>query len=164
DSQKTLWYSTNLVSGQTVEAYGNGGNIQVRAAQLAAALPQAGVSASAPLTLDMLKPIVAAAAARWEAAGIDPRRLNAQIQDVSFRIDDLTGADLAWSTPGVTTLDRNGGGFGWFIDSTPGDDSEFAPGAANRPAADQMDLLSVLAHELGIQLGSGEDNGTAVMA
>src|SRR5262249_4627410 len=33
DAAKTLWYSNNLVNGQTVEALRDGGNLQVRAAQ-----------------------------------------------------------------------------------------------------------------------------------
>ena len=163
DTQKTLWYSNNLISGQTVEQKENGGNIQVRAAQLAADLPAAHVAAP-PLTLDMLKPIVVAAEARWEAAGIDPKRLNAVMENVSIRLDNLTGTDLAWSSPGIITIDRNADGFGWFIDPTPGDDSEFTPNAVNSPAQGHMDLLSVVAHEIGLHLGFGENDGTVVMA
>jgi hypothetical protein len=164
DAGKTLWYSNNLVSGQTVEALRDGGNLQVRAAQLAADLPSPNVAAPAPLTLGKLQPIVAAAEARWEAAGIDPRRLNAAMENVSIRLDNLTGTDLAWSSPGIITISTSAAGFGWFVDSTPHNDSEFAPGAVNSPARGHMDLLSVVAHEIGLHLGFGEDSGTAVMA
>jgi hypothetical protein len=164
DTGKTLWYSNNLVNGQTVEARGDGGNIQVRAAQLAADFLAANLAAPAPLTLDLIEPVVAAAGARWEAAGIDPRRLNSVMENVSFRLDNLTGTDLAWSSPGVITINPTAAGFGWFIDPTPGSDSEFAPGTVNTPAQGRMDLLSVVAHEIGLHLGFGEDDGTAVMA
>jgi hypothetical protein len=58
-------------------------------------------------------------------------------------------------------LDFNAGGFGWFIDLTPADDSEFAFAAdaahgtapAGSPAYGQMDLLTVVMHELGHVLG-----------
>ncbi len=49
-------------------------------------------------------------------------------------------------------LDDNAAGWGWFIDPTPGDDSEFTtPG--NQGEQDRMDLLSVLRHEMGHVLG-----------
>src|SRR5262249_13707799 len=65
---------------------------------------------------------------------------------------------------GIITINPTAAGFGWFVDSTPDSDSEFAPGAVNGPAQGRMDLLSVIAHEIGHHLGLGEDDGTAVMA
>jgi hypothetical protein len=62
----------------------------------------------------------------------------------------------------VITLDRTGDGCGWFIDPTPGDSSEFAPGAVNSPAQGRIDLLSVVAHEMGHMLGYGEDDSDTV--
>ncbi|MBY0459119.1 MAG: hypothetical protein K2V38_17425, partial [Gemmataceae bacterium] len=58
-------------------------------------------------------------------------------------------------------IDDDAAGFGWFLDPTPRDDSEFAatehPGEFVRamfsPAAGRMDLLTVLSHELGHVLG-----------
>ena len=52
-------------------------------------------------------------------------------------------------------------GYGWFVDETPGDDTEYAQGAqawqlaavAGSPAAGRLDLLTVLCHELGHMLG-----------
>jgi hypothetical protein len=54
-------------------------------------------------------------------------------------------------------IDVNAGGFGWFIDPTPGDDAEFAraedsgalTATADSAAFGRVDLLSVVMHELG---------------
>src|SRR5439155_4319019 len=54
--------------------------------------------------------------------------------------------------------------YGWFIDPTPGNASEFAPGAKNSPAAGHVDLLTVVAHEIGHVFGIFElANPTDVM-
>src|SRR5262249_21006452 len=89
-----------------------------------------------------------------------------------FRVEvvDLPDGDagqgpLIGYTSGTTVqLDVNAGGLGWFVDPTPGDDSEFAGTgdvyalrADGGPAAGQMDLLTVVMHELGH--GSGWEAG-----
>ena len=49
-------------------------------------------------------------------------------------------------------LDDNAAGWGWFVDPTPEDDSEFTtPG--NQGEQRRMDLLTVLEHEVGHLLG-----------
>jgi hypothetical protein len=122
----------------------------------------AGTTAVAPLTLDQIQPIAAAAIARWAAAGIDPQQLSV-LSRVVFQIEDLTGSNLAWERQGVITLDRTADGYGWFVDPTPGNDSAFASTASNSPARGHIDLLSVVAHELGHLLGYGEADGNGVM-
>jgi hypothetical protein len=160
-----LWYSSDWNGTTTVEqSLGNGngsGNLQVRPAQEVAGGPAGGATAPAPLALGEIKPIAAEAIARWAAAGIDPQRLSV-LDHVVFQIDDLTGSDLGWARQGVITLDRTADGYGWFIDPTPSDDSDFGPKAVNSPARDHVDLLSVVAHEMGHLLGFGEDDGNGV--
>jgi hypothetical protein len=63
----------------------------------------------------------------------------------------------------VIQVDNDAAGYGWFVDSTPGDDSEFS-GSGSRlhatetgGAAGRVDLLTVLMHELGHQIGLEDD-------
>jgi hypothetical protein len=50
--------------------------------------------------------------------------------------------------PGIIWVNPNADGYGWFIDPGSTDDSAFI-GLAQNPAANHIDLLSVMAHELG---------------
>ena len=83
---------------------------------------------------------------------------------VDVQIAELPGSDLGLASPGLILIDRDAAGYGWFVDPTPGDDSEFAPNAVRSPAKGHEDLLSVVAHEMGHELGFGDDDGTQVMA
>jgi len=80
----------------------------------------------------------------------------------------LSFADLPAGAVGQTvgqtiTLDTNAAGHGWFVDTTPGDNSEYLPTSdpniwqarAGTAAAGKMDMLSVLLHEYGHVLGIG---------
>ena len=57
------------------------------------------------------------------------------------------------------TIDKDAAGYGWFIDQTPGDDSEYhdvegvMTAFSGSLAYGRMDLLSVVAHEIGHLLG-----------
>jgi PKD domain len=87
--------------------------------------------------------------------------------NLKVEITDLPTGQLAEATingydtnnrpnSGTLTLDINGNNQGWFIDTTPGDNSEFdkqltntAYQATNSPATGKYDLLTVILHELG---------------
>src|SRR5207302_9402857 len=88
------------------------------------------------------------ALARWQAAGIDTSALHG----IDVRIADLGGRTLGQAAGGVIWLDDNAAGWGWFVDPTPHNDSEFTtPG--NQGEQNRMDLLTVLEHEVGHVLG-----------
>jgi hypothetical protein len=72
--------------------------------------------------------------------------------------------------PGVT-FSADAAGRGWFVDATPGQDEEFAPGGPGSPlvalpgsaAAGKEDLLTAVLHEMGHLAGS-PDGGSGLMA
>ncbi|MBV9124366.1 MAG: hypothetical protein JO112_13485 [Planctomycetes bacterium] len=109
----------------------------------------------------MLAPVVQEALQRWQAVGLSRTQVAAlgrvQVRVVHFADSTLLGE----AEPGVVLLSADAAGYGWFVDATPGDDEEFglrlapteleaAPGSV---AAGHMDLLTVVLHELGHELG-----------
>jgi DNA-binding beta-propeller fold protein YncE len=105
------------------------------------------------LRADIAQPLLAEATTRWQGGGADPSGLAI----FEIRITDLGGTTLGLASGRTIWLDDNAGGWGWFVDPTPGDDSEFAtPG--DQGEQDRMDLLSVLAHEFGHLLGHDHEN------
>ncbi len=110
---------------------------------------------------------------RWMDSGLVS---NAGVFDsVSIVIGDLPIGVLGQTENGVISIDINADGHGWFVDTTPADDSEFILGDDGRlvanadgPAASRMDLLTVVLHELGHVAGFGhtdvlENDGPDVM-
>src|SRR5262249_14978193 len=103
--------------------------------------PNAGVES---LTAAQGNALLPEAFARWQAAGVDPSAL----AGLDVRIADLGRTTLGLASGSTIWLDDNAAGWGWFIDPTPHDDSEFTtPG--NQGEQGRMDLLTVLEHELG---------------
>ncbi|MCI0460974.1 MAG: Ig-like domain-containing protein [Gemmataceae bacterium] len=68
-------------------------------------------------------------------------------------VADLPGRQLGLYDGSAVWLDRDAAGHGWFVDSTPLQDEEFAGGKALGEAAGRMDLLTVVMHELSHGLG-----------
>jgi hypothetical protein len=134
---------------------------QIETEPLQAAGAGAGDAASTPaLTQDLVQPIFAEAIARWQAAGVSGEQL-AMLSQMHVGIADLPGGYLGVTSASLIQLDVNAAGYGWFIDSTPADDWEFvAPG--DPAAAARIDLLTVVAHEMGHALGL-EHGGAGLM-
>src|SRR6185295_2259891 len=108
------------------------------------------------------------ATARWlTSAPADTHdAIRTVASSITFAIADLPGQMLGTSFEHTILIDRDAAGFGWFIDRTPRDDREFGASydaSATSPAYGHMDLLSVVAHEIGHLLGYDHDSTLDVM-
>ena len=144
---------------------------------LAAGLPGGVQAGESLLTQAQLTPIVAEALARWATVTGLPAL---KPEDVHVAIADLPDGSngqlpmLGYTTDGTVLIDVNAGGFGWFVDHTPGQNEEFSgqlaqgglAATSSSEAYGKMDLLTVVSHEIGHLLGfehSYDDNGLKLM-
>jgi hypothetical protein len=161
-----LWVSSHWNGSNTVEQLlnpGSGnGNLVVHQLQLLRGAPAGGPAGGTILTPDMLQPIISEAVARWQAAGYTPDQLSA-VKTINWQVAALPAGNLGWTTAAASiVLDRSAGGYGWFVDPTPADDSEFT-GSPSSPARGHVDLLTVVTHEIGHVLGLPDNQGDDLM-
>ena len=125
-----------------------GGEIKLHSSnQTAAGGPGHRSDVGPALTLEQLRPIVTEAIARWQEAGATPAQL-APLEHLTYQIVSLNPGILAMTGPDTVWISPDAAGYGWFIDPTPANDAAFS-GVLESPAQNRMDLLSVMAHELG---------------
>ena len=120
-----------------------------------------GVRAPAGLSQSELDGIVAAALARWEAAGLTDEQL-ARLRSITFEVsDDLPGRYLGEAEGRRVRVSSRAAGNGWFVDAAPQGDGQFTNAisptrrythAACAPAG-RVDLLTAVLHEMGHILG-----------
>jgi hypothetical protein len=122
----------------------------LRAANSAALAP----SETNPLNLSHVQPLLAETIARWQLLPA----LTQSGSPINIRIADLGGSTLGLASGNTIWLDDNAAGHGWFVDPTPGNDSEFTtPG--NQGEQYKIDLLTVLMHEVGHLNGRDHEEG-----
>ena len=139
--------------------------------QVAAAPAPATPQGVTTLTDSQLAPIVVEAKQLWTAAlgAADPRLT--VLNNVDIQVGNLPDGMLGETTGNSILIDRNAGGWGWFVDPTPQDNSEFSVRlvsgalAANPASAafGRMDLLTTVLHEMGNAMGFAETDGQGVM-
>ena len=87
----------------------------------------------------------------------------ATLAAMTFTVADLAGNAVGEQTAGHIVIDTDAAGHGWFVDSTPNDNFEFAHAAnaagtdlstdPTSAAAGHLDLLTAVMHEMGHELG-----------
>jgi hypothetical protein len=109
----------------------------------------------------MLAPIVDEAIWRWtEALSLDDAAV-AALYAVDFEIADFSDLTLGMAGEDTIFIDADAAGWGWFVDTTPADDSEFGSQLSEfdllaleiSPAFGEMGLLTTVMHEFGHILG-----------
>ena len=120
-------------------------------AQFAANGP--GPGGVAPLTQAQLEPVVDRAIAAWESNGVRATELESVDVQIGTLDDNLVGL----TSGNQITLDATADGWGWYTDTSNADFTstgvsglQATPGSS---AVGQIDLLTVVEHELGHELG-----------
>ena len=105
------------------------------------------------LTLAQINALLPQARQYWLDAGASATVLNR----ATFAVADLPFGMAGQTANNLITFDPLGAGWGWYVDATPADQTEFQAtaqttvftAAPTSEAANKLDLLTVLIHELG---------------
>jgi hypothetical protein len=112
----------------------------------------------AALTPEELAPVLRETKAEWRATGLDAAQLAALDRGAVY-VTALPAPYLGLAAPGAAWINVTAAGLPWFLDPPPAADALFAAGLVRG----QVDLLTVVAHELGHVLGLAYEGGDSVM-
>jgi hypothetical protein len=157
-SKGTASFDNVLIRGDDVAYAGGGSPLSAAAASGEPDANNAGI-----LDTTAIDAAIAEARRRWIASGLVSAESVLALGEIEVRIADLPGLTLSLANADEHSiiLDGNAAGYGWFVDPTLSDDTEFARLAGADAAAatagslafGRMDLLTVVEHEVGHLLG-----------
>ena len=118
------------------------------------------------LEAEAIQHIAGIGAKRWKQTGVSANKLK-KLKAVDYQVVNLAPGQLAEVSNATTiSIDVDGSGRGWFVDTTPKDDLEFAStdqltgelSATNQATKGKYDLLTAIMHEQGHILGLAHDD------
>jgi uncharacterized repeat protein (TIGR01451 family) len=125
--------------------------------------PQRPEGEQAKLTDAQLAWMVQVAMSIWQDAGVSAADIQ-RMQAMKFEIADLPRSQLAVTTSSLVKIDETAASYGWFVDVSPLDNSEFEVPVPGRElqvfdrsmAAEHIDLLTVVLRSLAWQLSDAK--------
>jgi len=136
---------------------------------LTLAAPAAAKASAVAIAEADLDAIARAAVVRM-AASTGNSQTAARLSDVAVRVANLPEGILGLASDATIWIDDDASGYGWYIDATPYDDSEYTWTASTsmtavaNAAVDRADLLTAVMHEMGHVLGYEHADSTSLMA
>ncbi len=125
----------------------------------------AGSSAAAPVnatvvTQSEVQALLPAAIDAWQVAGLDGADVR-KLESVPIDVANLGTTILGLEANGVITINQTAAGYNWYVNAAIGSSQAFGPVGPDgesllgpgSPAANDVDLVTVLEHELGHVLG-----------
>jgi hypothetical protein len=135
--------------------------------QLFAGAPAVPGHAAVLVTQAQVQSLLPTAIAAWQAAGLDAADVR-ELEGVTIQVGDLGTSILGLEAAGTITINQTAAGYNWYVNAGPGSGRAFGQAGPDgesvaspaSPAADDVDLLTVLEHELGHVIGLA-DNAVA---
>ncbi len=169
DGEFGLFSRTGTTSFDSVTVKSDAPSLLNQAFALTAeAAPAGAMDLTGSLTEAQVASVTEAAIREWSTvAGLGDRSTALNQVHVTL-VNDLPGNAVAWSIgDGTILIDINAAGYGWFVDPTPYESSEYGSGngtlvaGPDSDAFGRMDLLTTLRHEIGHVLGFEHRDGDA---
>ncbi len=132
--------------------------------QLLAVPAGPGGAVTVAVTQTQVQALLPEAIAGWRAAGLDPADVR-RLESVHVQVGNLGTSILGVEAAGVITINRTAAGNNWYVNSSAGSSRAFGlegPGGEEiagpgSPAAGEVDLLTVLEHEMGHVVGLSDN-------